>query len=328
MQIQNVDSVRISGIYACLPACSVDNVEALRAIYGDKAAGIVKATGIEKRRVVDEGVTSLDLCVSAARELLDDLSLDKSSFGTILCVSFTPARQMPCNAIQAQRLLGFGKELIAFDINLACSGYGYGLYMASLLARQTGKQVLLLDGDVQTAKMNKDDAATVPVMADAGTATVVEPCEGAAPWRFAFMTDGDKGDSLTLPFGGAIYMDGLEIFKFVSIDVSRFIREFMDEIGLVPEAVDAFVPHQANVYMIKKLTKLLKIDMAKLWLSGDVLGNSSSATVPTTLAYVGHTASAKRQILFSGFGGGLSASVGLIEMGADCKLRCFDYDRK
>lgn len=325
MNILELEGVRVAGVSAALPPREIDNVAALSAIYGEKAAGIVKATGIVKRRVVDEGVSSLDLCVCAARRMLAEMGVDKSEFGAILCVSFTPARQMPGNAIQAQRLLEFDRDIIAFDINLACSGYGYGLYMAGLLARQMGKKVLLLDGDVQTAFMRQDDAATVPVMADAGTATIVEPQVGGATWKFAFLADGAKGDVLILPHGGTISMDGFGIFKFVSMDVSKFIREFMTAIDLKPEAIDAFVPHQANIFMIRQLAKLLKIDPAKLWVSGDVFGNSSSATVPVTLAFVGQREARDRQVLFSGFGGGLSASVGLVSIDKDCYFTCFDY---
>lgn len=325
MAVLKIADIRLAGACSCVPSQVVDNVEALRSLYGDKAEGTVKATGILKRRVVGEGVTCLDLCHSAAKRLMERLKCQPEDFGAVLCVSFTQHNRMPCNAIQAQAQLGLPKDVIAFDIMLACSGWGYGLYVAGLLANQTQKRVLLLDGDVQTAFMSKSDAATLPVMADAGTATVVEPCVGAAPWFFSFLADGEKGSGLTLPTGGMIKMDGFAIFKFVAMDVSRFIREFMVDVNLAPVAVDAFVPHQANVFMIRQLAKLLKIAPEKLWVSGDVLGNSSSASVPTTLAYVGQREARNRKILFSGFGGGLSASVGLIDIDEDCQLECFDY---
>lgn len=326
MQLE-LTGVSLIGVSACLPPKVVDNAEACQKVYGDasKASSVVKATGIKRRRVVENGTTSLDLCCAAARRLLADVSCPSDEIGALVSVSFTPARQMPCNACAAQARLGLPTGIMAFDINLACSGYAYGLYMAGLLARQMGRKVLLLDGDTQTTFTDPKDVATVPVLADAGTATLVAPCaEGGDPWKFAFLSDGAKGDVLTLPHGGTITMDGFGIFKFVAMDVSKFIKQFLAETQV---EVDAFIPHQANVYMIEQLAKMLKIDREKLWVSGDELGNSCSATVPTTMAYVGRTLSAApRRLLISGFGGGLSASVGWVTVDASCRFICFDYE--
>ena len=330
MQVVKLDGVGIEGIYSCVPKRSEDNLARCTEIYGDekKALSVVKATGIKSRRVVDEGTSSLDLCVSAADNLLADLGVAKDKISAVIDVTFTPERTMPCNACQAQRRLGLPNELIAFDINLACSGWAYGLYVAGMIAKSTGKRVLLLDGDTQTPFMDSADIATVPVMADAGTAALVSPSgvENGNPWKFSFLTSGAKGDTLTLPFGGKISMDGLGIFKFVTMDVLYLIRDFMAELGETPETIDAFVPHQANIFMIQQIAKKLKLPVEKLWISGDVLGNSSSATVPTTIAYCGNDKPGDKKLLVSGFGGGLSASVGLIDISGDCKLKVFDYE--
>lgn len=330
MQILKLEGVCIEGIYSCIPGKIEDNIARCTEVYGDekKALSVVKATGIKSRRVVDDGTSSLDLCVSAAENLIADLGVEKDEIGAVIDVTFTPERIMPCNACQAQRRLGLPTELIAFDINLACSGWAYGLYVAGMTAKSTGKKVLLLDGDTQTPFMDSADIATVPVMADAGTATLVVPSEvdGVDPWKFSFLTNGTKGDTLTLPFGGKIAMDGLGIFKFVTMDILYLIRDFMVEVGETSETLDAFVPHQANIFMIQQIAKKLKFPAEKLWISGDVLGNSSSATVPTTIAYCGSDRLRDKRLLISGFGGGLSASVGLINMSVDCKLKVFDYE--
>jgi len=320
MKTQTIGGVVIDGICTCLPAKSEDNLARCTEVYGDekKAMSIVKATGISSRRIVEAGTSSLDLCVRAAQSLIAEVGVAPEEIGAVIDVTFTPERPMPCNACQAQRRLELPKDLMAFDINLACSGWAYGLSVAGMLAKSLGQKVLLLDGDTQTTYMEKSDAATVPVMADAGTATLVAPSEDVTEsWKFAFLTDGSKGDALTLPFGGTISMDGLGIFKFVTMDVLYFIRDFMAAENLTPERLDAFVPHQANIFMIQQIAKKLKFPSEKLKISGDVLGNSSSATVPTTIAYT----NARGKMLISGFGGGLSASVGVIQVSESCKLK-------
>lgn len=333
MQKVELTDVDICAVYSCLPNRREDNLQRCTVVYGDekKALSVVKATGIKCRRMVEAGTSSLDLCVNAGKKLLADVGAAKDEIGAVIDVTFTPERTMPCNACQAQRRLGLPTDLVAFDINLACSGWAYGLFVAGQLVKATGKKVLLLDGDTQTPYMDSADIATVPVMADAGTATLVGPTDGdgRAPWKFSFLTNGAKGDVLTLPFGGKISMDGLGIFKFVTMDVLYLIRDFMVEIGESPETIDAFVPHQANVFMIQQISKKLRFPQEKLWISGDVFGNSSSATVPVTIAYCGTKVPLQnrkyRRLLVAGFGGGLSASVGLIDIPNTCKLEVFDY---
>ncbi len=311
MEVLKVSGARIDGICACLPRNAVDNLSECARVCASEARAreIVGAVGINRRRIAADGVSSLDLCVEAAKALLAGVGAAPDGIGAVVCVTFTPELAMPCNACQAQSRLGLQSGIVAFDVSLACSGYAYGLYVASLLARETGKKVLLLDGDVQSAVTRKDDESTVPVLADAGTATLVSADSGNADeWRFAFMSDGAGGEALRLPVGGTVAMDGFAVFAFVAAKVASFIREFLSTSGMTQESFDGFVPHQANVYMARQLAKSLKFPLEKLCISGDEVGNSASATVPVTIAWT----NASGRLLVSGFGGGLSASVASI----------------
>ena len=229
----------------------------------------------------------------------------------------------------------------------ACAGWGYGLYLAALLVRETGKKVLLLDGDKQSAFLDAHDPATAPLLSDGGTATVVEKgkgkkeegrSDGDAAWRFAFLTDGAKGEALKLEKDGTIQMDGFGVFRFVATDVVRFLKDFIGECAAVERDLpserregrerqeereaDFFAPHQPNVYLVRQLAKAVGL-ADRVLVSADRFGNLSSASVPTTLA--AHTeklkaASAPPRVLVAGFGGGLAISAGLIDLPRDCKL--------
>ncbi len=348
MDIINITGVKIDGIVACLPENRLDNREACGEMYGDGIETLIKATGIESRCVADKGTTALDLCVKAAGRLMELTGTAPEEIGGVICVTFTPEYIMPADAPVAQHRLGLPKECIAFDINMACSGYGYGLQAAASLVKATGKKFLLLDGDMQSAYLSGEDKATVPVMADAGTATLLAPSGKADEWKFSFYTDGSGRECLYIPAGGSkkpaaaedlepvlyedgsrrrgvdIYMDGYEVFRFVVLEAAKFIQKFIENTELAPEAVDVFVPHQANIYMIKQLTKKLKIDKAKMWKSGDVFGNPGSASVPLTIAHNAakwfeENDAGEARALFSGFGGGLSVSVGSISLKRDAK---------
>ena len=315
MERVEIKGVRIAGVCACVPKNAVRNEEKVAA-----------ATGIVTRRIAEEGTTVVDLCVKAAERVLSDTGAKPEEFGAILCVSFTQRDRMPATAIQAQARLGFPRGVIAFDVSLACSGWGYGLYLAGLLARETGKKVLLLDGDVQSAFTGNDET-TAPLLADGGTATVIENCSDCSdcsivrlPWQFGFVADGEKGGALRLSHGESIKMDGFGVFKFVATDVVASIKDFLTSVNRTIKQSNnqtmTFVPHQPNAYMVRQLAKSLGIEEARTAISCDELGNLSSASVPATIAWKG----VRGPVLFAGFGGGLSVSVGLIDLDDGCKL--------
>ncbi|WP_286153649.1 3-oxoacyl-ACP synthase III family protein [Sporofaciens musculi] len=353
MNIIRIEGVQIDGVYGCIPENMVDNEEALNRLFGEREAkNIVKATGIYKRTIADVGTSSLDLCVACAKRMIRDKVFAPKEIGAVVFVTFTPERILPYNAAKVQDMLGLGNDVASFDMGLACSGYVYGLWAAATLAKQTGRKVLLLDGDVQSAYLSGEDKSTTPVLSDAGTATVISADENNdSKWEFAFYTDGSGRDILTIPAGGSgmptteeslkkrlyddgsrrrdvdIYMDGFEVFKFVAQPVSKFISEFCSKTVGSVEVFDGFVPHQANMYMIKQLARKLKIPWEKTWKSGDKVGNSASATIPITISMNADEMLQKNtsELLISGFGGGLSASAGRIELNKEAAYCLFHY---
>ena len=311
MEILSLDGLRVDGIVLCVPKNAVANEEK-----------VARATGIVTRRIAAKGTTVADLCVQAAEKVLADTGSKPDDFGAVLCVSFTQHNRMPATAVEAQARLGMPKSVIAFDVSLACSGWGYGLYLAALLARQTGKKTLLLDGDVQSTYATDD--STAPLLGDAGTATVIENCSDSSnvrlPWQFGFAADGERRDALKLEGGGSIRMDGFGVFKFVATDVVSYIKDFLSAAKRTIEQSNnrtmTFVPHQPNAYMVRQLAKSAGIEETRTAVSCNELGNLSSASVPTTIAWKG----VRGPVLFAGFGGGLSVSVGLVDIDEGCKL--------
>ena len=318
MEVLEVEGVRIAGIAACVPENAVAN-----------DAKVAAATGIPARRVAPDGVSLLDLCCVAAERVLKDTQSTPEEFGAILAVSFTQHERMPCLAAQAQARLGFPKGILAFDVMQACAGWCYGLYLASLLARETGKKVLLLDGDKQSEFLDASDAATSPLLSDGATATIVErqttnDNRQTEAWQFAFHTDGEKGAALRLAKDTTIQMDGFGVFRFVATDVVSFLKEFISSSHLSTfppfHLSTFFVPHQPNVYMVRQLAKALGFADRTL-ISADRFGNLASASVPATIAANADALAGKEvSLLVSGFGGGLAISAARIVLPSDCRL--------
>ncbi len=352
MDISKIRGMKVEAVYACVPSNQIDNEALLGGLYGDEAERIIKATGIKKRCIVDKGTSSLDLCLDCAERMIGELEISKEEIGGVVFVTFTPDRIMPFNASSVQDKLGLDKGIPCFDMNLACSGYGYGMWVASMMARSMKEKILLLDGDVQTAHMTMEDRSTLPVLADGGSATLLSYDDSRKnTWYFTFYTDGSRRNVLTIPAGGSktpvaeehlrlrdhedgskrrdidIYMDGFEVFRFVAQDASRLLKEFLEEVksdGMEPES---FIPHQANMYMIKQLAKKIGFSWDDTWRSGDEVGNSASATVPVTIAKdaENHLKDGENLVLLSGFGGGLSISAAVIDLDSDGVYKLYSY---
>ena len=321
-------ALTVESVFGCVPARAADNLSLLADLVGRaKAESVVQATGFATRRVAAEGQGVFDLALPAARRAL--AGVDPADVGGVVSVTFSHPERFPALAIRLQHALGLPQDVAALDVGLACSGYPYGLFVAGQLAAATGKQVLLVDGDVQSAHVDASDPNTLAVMGDAATATRVSATGG--PAHFAFRTDGAGADVLRCGADGKIRMDGFGVFRFVAGPVTEFLRGFLAETGMP----DLFVPHQANMYMVRQLAKSLGLSDCLLT-SGELYANPGSCSVPLTLAadrtvgrgvppsrMVGRGVPPSRMVppraLLAGFGAGLSAAAASVELSPTCE---------
>lgn len=301
-------NLKVEAVWGCVPANTVDNLELCTALVGAaKAASIVKSTGFAYRRAIEPGKTLMDLALPAVRKALE--GEDVASIGGVVVVTFSSAGRFPALSVQLQHALGLAKDVMALDLQLACGGYPYGLMVAGQIAVATGKKVLLVDGDVQSAHVDAADVNTLAVMSDAATATLVS-AQGE-PALFAVYTDGSGADVLKCGADGRIRMDGFGVFRFVAGPVADFLKGFLSSLATKPAL---FVPHQANMYMVRQLAKALGLE-DRLLTSGERFANPGSCSVALTLAANAGTGRA----LLAGFGAGLAASAVCVDIPADCR---------
>ena len=299
-----IDGVGIEAVFGCVPSDVVDNLAELTPLVGaEKAAAIVQATGFGTRRVAAEGTDVFDLALPAAKSALEGVAAE--DVGGVIAVSFSGRARFPAISARLQDSLGLGRGVAAYDISMACSGWIYGLFAAVQLVNATGRKVLLVDGDVQSAWIDRSDAGTLAVMGDGAAAALLSP--GAASWEFDFLTDGSGGDVLSCR--DSISMDGFGVFRFVAGPVRRFLESFIrDSTILGGDAAQrfAFVPHQANMYMVRQLADALGVK-DRLAGSGEKFANTGSCSAALTLADGIGLADAGLPVLMAGFGAGLSA---------------------
>jgi 3-oxoacyl-[acyl-carrier-protein] synthase-3 len=291
----SVAGSRIAGVVCCLPTKTVDN-EPFRERFGDKADDIEKMTGVRERRWASEDQTTADLCQRAAEVLLKRLGWGADTVDALFFVSQTPDYRLPATACALQGRLGLSKRVIAFDINLGCSGYPYGLWLAmTTVASGAAGRVLLLVGDTISKTVDPQDRSTAMLFGDAGTATAIERGENGEA-RFILGTDGLGERQLIIAEGGyrpapaapegaegpkadALYMDGGAIFNFTLATVPPLVAATLEGGGGV-DSFDALLFHQANAFMLRHLAKKSKLPPEKVPMNIDRFGNTSSATIP------------------------------------------------
>ena len=238
--------------------------------------------------------------------------------GGVIVATFSNERRFPALAVEIASALGLSPSAPAFDLQLACSAYPYALYLAGRMSTDTGRKVLVIDGDVQSRLVDKNDHDTGSIFSDAVTATIVGVNSSRADDSrscFDFYSKFND-ESLSCGESGPIKMKGFDVFSFVATDVSRFLKEFITSLNnsslFTLHSSLLFVPHQANPYMVRQLAKSLGLSERLLTLD-ESKKNPGSCSIPMTLA--AHPECRGKRVLLAGFGAGYSAAAAVVKMG-------------
>jgi 3-oxoacyl-[acyl-carrier-protein] synthase III len=329
--------MKSSAILAVEPELGSDTLtyEELEARFGaDAMRKVLSGAGIRNRRVAPPGVCGSDLAFNAATRMFAKYDIDPQSIDLLIFCTQSPDYWMPTTACVLHERLKLKNQCAAFDINLGCSQYVYALSVAhSMLVSGVAQQALVLTGDTMSQTVHPKDRAVVPLMGDAGSATLLgEASEGAGFLGFELGTDGSGHKYLMIPAGGArlpwseetavelidaegnvrtqqnLYMNGVAIFHFAISTVPRTVQALLDKLSLAMDQIDLFLFHQANKYMIEYLLKKMKIPAEKTHLYLEDVGNTSGSTLPLLLADALRAGKVKpgANVLAIGFGVGLS----------------------
>ncbi len=293
--------------------------------------------GIEQRHIAAHEETAGDMAEKAARKLFTDYGIDPKSIDFVLLCTQSPDYFLPSTACILQNRLGLSKHCGAFDYNLGCSGYVYGLGIAKgfILSGQA-KRVLLLTAETYTKYISDDDKGNKTIFGDGATATLVssETIEGSLDLEIgslSYGTDGAGAENLIVRNGASrhtirdgkneydddgmfvrnddyLYMDGKAIFNFTAFEVPKLVKENLDANQISLDKIDLFIFHQANAYMLDIVRKRCGIDAAKFFVDIKNVGNTVSNSIPIALlkAKVLGRIEDVNHILISGFGVGLS----------------------
>lgn len=302
-----IRGIKLSGVACAVPENIVNN-EGFKVAFGDEQVlKFEKMAGVVERRLSSDPVTTCTLAVAAAKKLEAAGRFVCNDVDAIIFVSQTPNLILPATACLIHEQLAVKKDCVAYDINLGCSGFVYGVFAASSLLKMPGIQkVLLCGGDTLSRLVDSKDSASAPLFGDAGFAMLLERDELAPEIRYAFKTDGIGHGAIACAFGGRLKMDGVDVFNFTINEVPDLIKEQITSAGLTAGAIDYLVLHQANKFILKQIAMMTGFSMKKVPVSLDRYGNTSSASIPLTLCDLAARESGTKKIVMSGFGVGLS----------------------
>ncbi|MGZ3865163.1 MAG: 3-oxoacyl-ACP synthase III family protein [Bacteroidia bacterium] len=348
MAILTTYHAKIKGIAACVPKEKARTKD-YKQFSESEAELFTKNVGIIERRVAPKNITTSDMCFVSAEKLIAELNWDKTEIGCLIFVSQSPDYFLPATSILLQHRLGLAKSTMAFDVNLGCSGYIYGLQLLmNLISGGQIKKGLLVVGDKSTLSTHDEDKSTYPLFGDAGSATAVEYSEEETPVYFNLQSDGSGEEAIKILDGGArnsvrsdtfdikeiepgvkrsrrhLQLNGIDVFNFALKEVAPNINDLLQFAKVEKEKVDFFVFHQANKLINDSVRKKLKItEVEKVPLSIDLYGNTSSASIPLTIIskIKEKVARQNKKLLLSGFGVGFSWGSCLMDLD---KIICCD----
>ena len=334
----------ITGLSAAVPKTVIDNYGYTLHFPAEQVREVVDKIGIKERRFADDKTCSSDLCFAAAEKLIVEMCIDKNEIDLLVFVSQTQDYRMPATSIILQDRLGLSTNTIAFDINIGCSGFIYGLSIVYGLMQQPGiRKALLLDGETRSKVYSPKDRHTAFLFGDGAVAALIERNEKFGQSYLSMNSDGSRASLIKINAGGYRcpsspetlkekvvdefgnirneeqgYMIGGDVFNFIIREIPKDFKRLFDFSGIDKEQIDFFVFHQANDFMNSYLIKKLKIDPAKAPSTLARFGNISSVSLPLTIVSELQNDLLDRKLLFlCAFGVGLSWATAIIHV-EDC----------
>ncbi len=292
---------------------------------------ITERTGIKERRIANGNQVASDLAYEASKVVLERASLEANGIDLIIVATVTGDMPFPSTACILQDKLG-AKKAAAFDINAACSGFLYGLYIADGFIRsEMHKRILIVGTEVLSKITDWEDRTTCVLFGDGAGAVIVEPTkEDRGVISMSINSDGSMWELLHLPGGGSkfppsketvdgrlhyIKMKGNETFKVAVRTLEDLVLKILKENKLEPSQLSLLIPHQANLRIIQATADRLSLPMDKVLVNIDRYGNTSAASIPIALdeAVSNGRVNDGDYILLEAFGGGLTWASALIK---------------
>ena len=323
-------TAKIVGLGSYLPERVLTNSE-LEAIVETTDDWITTRTGIKERRVVAEDEALVELVARAGRAALTDAGVEPEEVDLLILATATVEQPIPATSAIVQPMLGV-VNAACFDLSAACSGFTYALNVGrQFIATGEAETILVVGAECLTRYLDWTDRATCVLFGDGAGAVVLKPGKpGEGILHVRWRTDGNYADIISMPGGGSrfpphstesidkrlpfIKMRGNETYKVAVRSLTEISREVMEAAGIGVEDIDLFIPHQANMRIIKAVGNRLGLSDDQVFTNVERVGNTSAASIPLAMVDARDEGRLKagHLLLTSAFGGGLTWASSLI----------------
>jgi 3-oxoacyl-[acyl-carrier-protein] synthase-3 len=291
-------------------------------------------TGIAERRVYGPDEYTSVLATAAGRRAIERAGVDPASLDLLILATCTPDRPFPATACTVQANLGLSRAG-AFDLAAACSGFVYGLSVATSMIRSGAHEcVLLVAADLMTHFVNWQDRNTCVLFGDAAGAVVLQASEQpTGVLADVLRSAGEREEMMTVEAGGtrmpltpeiidradlrSFAMNGREVFKHAVREMADSSQQVIAQAGLTIDDIHLCIPHQANLRIIEALAKRMQLPMERVFVNLERYGNTSAASVPLALCEAADTGRLRAgdHVLLTAFGGGLTWASAVVRWG-------------
>jgi len=315
--------IKITGSGFYVPDKVMTNFD-LEKIVDTSDEWITTRTGIKERRIASEDQATSDLAIEASWKTLKDAGLKVKDIDMIIMTTSTPDTIFPSTACWIQKGLG-ADHIPAFDVSAGCTGFLYGMIIAEgLILNGPAKRILLIGGEMLTRVSDYKNRNTCVLFGDGAGAVILEESDDESGMLSSYWkADGKLGDLLCQPAGGTrippsiealekglhyLTMKGNEVFKHAVKCMGEAALEALKSAGLKREAIDHFIPHQANIRIIDATGRRLKVPKEKVYSNIERYGNVSVASIPISLHELKEDGKLKKGniIVMDAFGAGFT----------------------
>ncbi|MDD3471073.1 MAG: ketoacyl-ACP synthase III [Thermoguttaceae bacterium] len=288
---------------------------------------IREKTGVRLRHISGPEECASDIAVRAAEKLFETYHIDRQSIDFLLFCTQSPDYILPTTACVLQSRLCLPTTVGAFDFNLGCSGFVYGLGIADGFIRAGAKRVLLLTAETYTKYIHPSDRSLRTIFGDGAAATLIEATEMPSLHAFDYCTDGSGADLLIVTDGGARKTDrivprkrqrwpsdlslaGPGLVKFTLARVPKSVASLLERSGWTADELSYYLLHQATAFMLENVRAYMRLPEEKMPQYLSECGNTVSSTIPILIHHLRETGQLRPGMknIMIGFGVGLSSA--------------------
>jgi 3-oxoacyl-[acyl-carrier-protein] synthase-3 len=310
---------RIAGIGSYLPEKVISNHD-LEKTMDTSDAWIRERTGIKRRHLAGDSETTSSMGLAAAQRAMEMAGVGPDEIDLIIVGTATPDKVFPATACIIQRQLGVSGSP-AFDVHAACSGFIFGLDLANRYILTGGAKTAIVIGSETLSRITDwEDRGTAVLFGDGAGAVVLQAADEPGILSTHIHADGQYeellhveqgvsvGYDITRAGGAFIKMEGNAVFRRAVASFDKIARETVADLEGHLDDIDWFVPHQANMRIIKAAAKKLDMPMDRVIATVDEHANTSAASIPLAMDLAirdgriqrGHT------LLLAAFGAGFT----------------------